>query len=77
LLAPSIRTEHPQPGQRLSSHQREDTQRHRSGFCLSQIFGGGNKRPDHDLEVIEFFYASGCELQMSQLGGGREFKKPL
>jgi hypothetical protein len=44
-------------------------------FACAKYFGGSNKRPDHGLEVIEFFYASGCELQMSQLGGGREFKK--
>jgi hypothetical protein len=45
------------------------------GLATANCFGGKNTRPDHGLEVIEFFYAAGCELQMSQLGGGQEFKK--
>ncbi|KAI0123736.1 hypothetical protein BJ170DRAFT_697530 [Xylariales sp. AK1849] len=28
-----------------------------------KCFGGNNKRPDHGLEVIEFFYSKGCEVQ--------------
>jgi hypothetical protein len=45
------------------------------GLGAAKCFGGGNKRPDHGLEVIEFFYGAGCELQMNQLEGGKEFKK--
>ncbi|KXJ91827.1 hypothetical protein Micbo1qcDRAFT_174851 [Microdochium bolleyi] len=43
--------------------------------ATARCFGGSNTRPDHGLEVIEFFYAAGCELQMGTLGAGKEFKK--
>ncbi|KAK5737646.1 hypothetical protein LTR17_006508 [Elasticomyces elasticus] len=45
------------------------------GLATASCFGGSNTRPDHGLEVIEFFYAAGCELQQNQLGGGQEYKK--
>jgi hypothetical protein len=46
-----------------------------ANLAAADCFGGSNKRPDHGLEVIEFFYAAGCELQMNQLESGKEFKK--
>lgn len=45
------------------------------GLATAKCFGGSNQRPDHGLDVIEFFYTAGCELQSSPLGAGAEFKK--
>lgn len=44
-------------------------------LATARCFGGSNTRPEHGLEVIEFFYAAGCELQQNELAGGSEFKK--
>lgn len=41
----------------------------------ADCFGGSNKRPDHGLEVIEFFYEAACELERSPLANGGEFHK--
>ncbi|KAF7561615.1 hypothetical protein G7046_g2516 [Stylonectria norvegica] len=45
------------------------------GLVSARCFGGSNTRPDHGIEVVEFFYAAGCELQSNILGGGAEFSK--
>lgn len=44
-------------------------------LATAVCFGGKNTRPDHGLEVIEFFYSAGCELQSRDLASGQEFKK--
>ncbi|ETS85188.1 hypothetical protein PFICI_03213 [Pestalotiopsis fici W106-1] len=32
-------------------------------------------RPEHGIEVVDFFFAAGSELQMNPLGANNEFKK--
>lgn len=44
-------------------------------LATAKCFGGSNKRPDHGLEVISFFYEAGCELQQNKLEAGKGFKK--
>lgn len=44
-------------------------------LVAAKCFAGSNTRPDHGLEVIEFFYSAGCELQSQELASGAEFKK--
>lgn len=42
----------------------------------ARCFGGGNLRPDHGIEVVEFFYAAGCEVQSgAALTPGQEYFK--
>ncbi|KAK3326906.1 hypothetical protein B0H66DRAFT_589411 [Apodospora peruviana] len=44
-------------------------------LAAADCFKGSNKRPDHPLEVINFFYNAGCELQGNKLEKNKEFKK--
>lgn len=47
-------------------------------LVAADCFGGDKQLPDHGLEVIEFMYASGCDLQhFGNLGPGKEFKKSI
>ncbi|KAK3318228.1 hypothetical protein B0H66DRAFT_590964 [Apodospora peruviana] len=46
-----------------------------TSLAAADCLGGSNKRPDHSLDVIEFFYSAGCELQSQEVAKGGEFKK--